>query len=85
MVNSAYSKQTKMPVENIIGRHCYEISHHSSKTCYEQGEECAVRHSFERGEPYTCVHRHSDKDGNALYVETKSYPLKDLQAESYRR
>lgn len=77
MANSAYGRQAGMPIEDIIGRHCFEISHHSSKPCYEQGEECAVHHSFEKGEPYTCVHRHSDKDGNVLYVETKSYPLKD--------
>ena len=81
MVNSAYGRQTSMPAEDIIGRHCYEISHHSSRPCYEQGEECAVRHSFERGEPHTCVHRHSDKDGNVLYVETKSYPLKDASGK----
>ncbi len=77
MVNSAYGRQTSMPAEDIIGKHCYKISHHSSKPCFEQGEDCAVRHSFEKGEPYTCVHRHSDKDGNVIYVETKSYPLKD--------
>ena len=81
MVNSAYGRQTGMPAEDIIGRHCYEISHQSSKPCYEQGEECAVRHSFERGEPHTCVHRHSDKNGNVLYVETKSYPLRDASGK----
>jgi two-component system cell cycle sensor histidine kinase/response regulator CckA len=81
MMNSAYSRQTNMPIGDIVGRHCYEISHHSSKPCYEHGEECAVRHSFEKGEPYTCVHRHPDKDGNSLYVETKSYPLKDASGK----
>ena len=42
-----------------------------------RGEECAVRHSFEKGEPYVCFHKHPDKDGNVIYVETKSYPLRD--------
>jgi PAS domain S-box-containing protein len=77
LANSAYSTQESMPVRDIIGRHCFEISHKSDKPCFERGEECAVRHSFEKGEPHACVHRHYNKDGGIIYVETKSYPLKD--------
>lgn len=80
-VNKAYCRQTNMRAEDIIGQHCYEISHHSKKPCYEDGEECSVRHSFEKGEPHTSVHRHTDKDGNILYVETRSYPLKDTSGK----
>jgi PAS domain S-box-containing protein len=81
LANSAYGGQSSMPVEDLIGRHCYEISHQSTKPCYEAGEECAVRHSFEKGEPHTCVHKHYTRDGGILYVETKSYPLKDTAGE----
>ena len=66
-----------MPAKDIAGKHCYEISHQNDRPCYEIGEECAVRHSFENGEPYVCFHKHPDKDGNVIYVETKSYPLRD--------
>ena len=81
LANSAYGRQARMPVQEIIGGHCYEISHHSDKPCYMEGEECAVRHSFDRGEPHACIHKHSNKDGGILYVETKSYPLKDSAGE----
>ncbi len=76
-VNSAYCRQVKLPADKIVGRHCYEISHQSPRPCYEDGEECAVRHTFETGEPHTALHRHWDREGNAVYVETKSFPLKD--------
>ena len=75
--NKAYGRQVDMPVKDVVGKHCYEISHQSDSPCYEIGEECAVRHSFEKGEPYVCFHKHPDKDGNVIYVETKSYPLMD--------
>ena len=45
--NKAYSRQVNIPVGDIAGRHCYEISHKSARPCYELGEECAVLHSFE--------------------------------------
>lgn len=75
--NKAYCRQVSMSVGEITGRHCHEISHQSVRPCYEAGEECAVRHSFEKGEPHVCFHKHQDKDGHVIYVETKSYPLRD--------
>jgi PAS domain S-box-containing protein len=77
MANNAYARQVDMPLKDIIGKHCHEISHQSSKRCFESGEDCSVRHCFETGEAYSCVHRHKSKDGSILYVETKAFPLKD--------
>jgi two-component system cell cycle sensor histidine kinase/response regulator CckA len=78
MANSAYGKQVGAPASEIVGRHCYEVSHQNSTPCHEKGEECAVRHAFEHGEPHVCVHKHYNRDGSVLYVETKSYPLRDF-------
>ena len=77
MANSAYGKQVGSPVHQLIGRHCYEISHQSAVPCYEAGEECSVRHCFETGIPGSCFHKHASRDGSVLYVETKAFPLKD--------
>ncbi|MGE5173674.1 MAG: PAS domain S-box protein [Betaproteobacteria bacterium] len=75
--NKAYLEQVKMPLEEVIGRHCYEVSHHSGKACHETGEDCSVKHTFETGEPSTALHIHFDKDEDRVYTEIKSYPLKD--------
>jgi len=75
--NSAYCEQNRMPLEDIINRHCYEISHHIDKPCYEAGETCAARHTFATGEPCTALHTHYDKEGSPVYVETKSFPMVD--------
>jgi PAS domain S-box-containing protein len=77
MANNAYAAQAGLPLQDILGKHCHEISHGSSMPCFENGEECGVRRCCETGEPQTCVHKHTAKDGGVLYVETKAYPLKD--------
>ena len=75
--NKAYCSQVGEPCDTVIGRHCYEISHKTSRPCYEEGEECAVHHVFETGEPRTAFHKHLDSKGSILYVESKAFPIKD--------
>ena len=75
--NKAYCSQVGESCDSVIGRHCYEISHKTLRPCYEEGEECAVRHVFETGEPHTALHKHPDAKGSILYVETKAFPIKD--------
>ena len=75
--NRAYADQVRMPVEAIIGNHCYEISHKIQKPCYESGEECAVKQTYETGVSHAALHTHRDSAGNYVYVETKSFPMKD--------
>ncbi|RJQ40248.1 MAG: PAS domain S-box protein [Nitrospiraceae bacterium] len=73
--NRAFANEVKMPVEDVIGKHCYKVSHHLSNPCYEEGEDCAVKRVFETGEPHAVVHTHFDAKGNHIYIETKAYPL----------
>jgi PAS domain S-box-containing protein len=76
-VNKAYTVLAGRPAEEIIGQKCHEISHGVSQPCFEQGEECAVRRTFEDGGPHTVVHTHYDKKKDPIYVETKAFPMKD--------
>jgi PAS domain S-box-containing protein len=76
-VNKAYCNHVKMPIEDIKGRHCYEVSHHIDKPCYMADEECPVKYTFETGKTQTYIHTHYDKEGNPVYVEVRSYPMKD--------
>jgi PAS domain S-box-containing protein len=77
LANRAYCGQMNIPAGEVVGKHCYEVSHHRASPCFEAGEDCAVHHAFETGEPHVSLHKHEDRGGNLLYVETKSYPLKD--------
>jgi two-component system cell cycle sensor histidine kinase/response regulator CckA len=76
--NRAYCSQVSLSCDTIIGKHCYEISHRTNRPCYEEGEECAVRKVFETGESHTVIHKHADREGHILFVETKAFPIKDV-------
>ncbi len=75
--NRAFCEYVKRPLEDIIGKHCYEVSHYRKTRCYETGEDCPVKHTFATGEPLSVVHTHYDKDGKPYYTEVKSYAMKD--------
>jgi len=75
--NRAYCGQVDRPCDDVIGRHCFEISHKTNRPCYEEGEECAVHKVLETGNPHVVLHKHADHEGHVLYVETKGFPIKD--------
>lgn len=77
--NRQYCEQVRMPCESILYRHCYEISHHIDKPCYEKedGCECTVKRCFETGDNDRAIHTHYNKDGDPIYIETNAYPMKD--------
>ncbi|MHB8843951.1 MAG: PAS domain S-box protein [Nitrospirota bacterium] len=75
--NRAYCGQASLPCGDIIGKHCYEISHRTDRPCYEEGEPCAVRKVFETGESQAVFHKHMDREGHILFVETKAFPTRD--------
>lgn len=77
IANREYCSQAGAASKDVIGRHCYEISHGVNGPCHERGEECAVRYVFETGEPYTALHKHVGGDEGFLYVETKAFPIRD--------
>jgi PAS domain S-box-containing protein len=81
VANRAYCDQLGGCAEEVVGRHCYEVSHRVSQPCAEHGEECAVRRVFETGRTHTALHRHVDGRGELLHVETKAFPITDASGE----
>src|SRR5574337_99853 len=70
--NRKYCEQVNLPCENIINKHCYEISHHINEPCHEKegGCECTVNQCFKTGSHHMAIHTHYDKDGTPIYIET---------------
>ncbi len=75
--NRAYLDQANLPPEEVVGKYCYSVSHHSDRPCYERGEDCALKNTFETGNSASTEHTHIDSDGREISVEITSYPLKD--------
>jgi len=75
--NRAYCEQAGKPLESILGRHCYETSHHATMLCHEPEHICGCKRTFETGEPAFTVHTHTDDKGKQIQVEIKTYAMKD--------
>lgn len=77
--NRAYCSQTGRQSAEILGYKCYNISHGLDRPCFEEGEECPVRYTFQTGSAYTVIHTHNAKNSTPRYVEIKTFPLKNCE------
>ena len=76
-VNNTLLVTVGLKFEEVIGRHCYEISHGYSEPCEKKGEDCMLREVFETGKPGNCRHQHLRADGSKVWVDILMSPLKD--------
>ncbi|OQX16129.1 MAG: hypothetical protein BWK76_12020 [Desulfobulbaceae bacterium A2] len=79
--NHEYARQSGYGEAEILGRHCYAVSHQVARPCDELGEHCAVRRTLADGQHHTVTHQHFRRDGGKLFVESKSYPLRDAAGQ----
>ncbi len=73
--NHAYCQVYGLSPNEIVGRLCHEISHHSSVPCHENGEVCPHQKVFATGEACQVLHIHYDNHNRAERVRLKGYPI----------
>ena len=71
-VNHAYEQSYGLTRDQMLGKHCYQISHHNEQPCFELGEECPYQQVYDGGEACTCMHIHYDTDGCTHRVKIKA-------------
>ncbi len=77
--NSAYLKMVDKPKEKVIGAHCYEISHRINTPCSSAfpGVKCPMLETVRTGKDFHVIHDHPGPDGQPMYCNLSSYPIKD--------
>lgn len=75
--NKGYLNQIGMKREDVIGRHCYQVSHHFTAHCSSRGHDCPVKTVFETSAAAEAIHTHYDDRNEKVYVECHAYPIKD--------
>jgi nitrogen-specific signal transduction histidine kinase len=73
--NDAILKKVGLTREEIVGRSCYEVSHHYPAPCSEEKCPCPLKETLSRMQPFTTTHVHLDKNNQEHHVSISCYPL----------
>ncbi|TBR16500.1 PAS domain-containing sensor histidine kinase, partial [bacterium] len=79
--NKAISEQTMVNTIDIVGKHCYEVTHHRQNPCEAPHDICPISEVLNSGKPITVMHTHFDRLGNKFFAEVTAYPVKDEDGE----
>lgn len=61
--------------EDVIGRFCYEITHHQNVPCSGDEHPCPLIQCFESQRPSQTTHVHLDNQNREIYYSISCYPL----------
>ena len=81
-VNTAFLQTYKYKEEEIIGKTCYEITHHRSVPCTAPDDICPLDDVITSGEHAVVEHLHHGKDGKERNVEISAFPITDENGET---
>jgi len=79
--NRSYRKRYGIEADALIGRHCYEVSHHAQAPCHNYGEHCPMETVFGSKQTTQVMHVHFNADDRPEYVQIQATPLFDDQGE----
>jgi PAS domain S-box-containing protein len=80
-INPVIEKLSGLKKEEIIGKHCYEVSHGRGEPCEGPDDICPAKDVFITGTPLMATHKHFDMKGKITYVEILASPIKDEGGE----
>lgn len=73
--NAAY-RRAFSPNQSVVGRMCYEVSHHYSSPCDQNGETCPLARARGSGQRERVLHLHHTPKGEA-HVNIELTPLRN--------
>jgi len=81
--NRRYAEAYGVTPGAIIGQHCHAVSHHSTRPCHENGEQCPHQALFERGEAVEVLHTHFHADDQPERTRIRGHALRGVNGERY--
>jgi len=81
--NESYLDAAPKGGNEVIGSHCYEVSHGLSSPCHisQPNLGCPLMETLETGKSAQSIHEHIIKGGGVTYCDMVTYPVKDLHGE----
>jgi PAS domain S-box-containing protein len=75
--NRALLKMVGLRREEVVGKHCYEVSHHLQQPCTDPDHPCPLKDAAASGKAASATHVHFDKEGRERYLHVVCHPLYD--------
>lgn len=84
--NDAYLKAVPRSKKNVIGAHCYEITHGLDAPCSSSlpGVGCPMLETLKTRESAHVIHEHPTPEGDFTYCDMVTYPVKDQNGQIIR-
>ncbi len=74
-INKHLLNKLKLKREEVIGRRCYEITHHRNAPCEGEHHPCPLVQTLREQRPSQTTHVHLDKDNRELFYSISTYPV----------
>ncbi|MFA4902170.1 MAG: PAS domain-containing protein [Desulfobaccales bacterium] len=74
-VNRALLEMVGLKREEVVGKHCYEVSHHLKVPCTTPDHPCPLKEAVATGKAASATHVHFDKDRREHYYHVICHPL----------
>lgn len=75
--NKSFLKKEGLKAGDVVGRHCYEISHHLNSPCQPPLDPCPIEEVKTTGLPAVKIHTHQTKNNQALKVNVIATPIEE--------
>ncbi|MBW2366144.1 MAG: PAS domain-containing protein [Deltaproteobacteria bacterium] len=76
-INDSLLKRLGLKREEVIGKHCYEITHRQNTPCSGEKHPCPLVQTMETDKPSQTTHIHLDKNNQEIYYSISTYPLRE--------
>jgi PAS domain S-box-containing protein len=75
--NREAARELKRGKQDLIGKTCYETTHHRSTPCTLPNDVCPMQEMLKTKNSITVEHQHFDQDNSKLDVEVSAHPILD--------
>ena len=84
--NEAYLNAVSKPKREVIGAHCFEITHGLDSPCTDSQQEigCPMIETLRTGQTAHIIHEHATAGGKTQFCDLITYPIKNVHGEIER-
>jgi PAS domain S-box-containing protein len=75
--NAEFLENVGMTEADVVGRRCYELTHHRTEPCCPPNDTCPLMETVKTGRHSTADHIHFPGDDRKIYVEVSTSPVFD--------